>query len=137
MIAMRIALLLLVLAFGASAASAKGPDMSDTHAEAAFAEADTNGDGRIDPEEFHLRIVEIFFFVDIDRDGYVSHEEIDAATLVKQDMSVTDRNGDGRISLHEFVRARFVLYRDADLDEDHLLSLEEVQAAAARARKDG
>src|SRR5262245_1831582 len=72
----------------------------DPHA--AFAETDENGDGRVDREEFHHRMVEIFFHGDRDKDGYMTPTELAAAVEFPKDFEHADRDGDGRISLYEF-----------------------------------
>src|SRR5262245_54790539 len=36
-----------------------------------FQETDRNGDGRIDREEFHRRSVDLFYFLEKDRKGYL------------------------------------------------------------------
>ncbi len=96
---------------------------------AAHAEADRNGDGYIDREEFHQRMVEIFFHGDRDKDGYMSYEEIDRVVVVTEDWSRVDTNRDDRIALYEFIRVRFVDFDEVDTDQDGLLSVEEVAAA--------
>jgi Ca2+-binding EF-hand superfamily protein len=95
---------------------------------AAFAETDENKDGRIDREEFHHRVVEIFYFGDVDKDGYLSREELIAAVAFPEDFANADTNGDGRISLYEFAKVRFATFDKVDADHDGVLSLEEVVA---------
>jgi len=92
---------------------------------AAHAATDRNHDGEIDREEFHRRMVHIFYFADVDRDGFVSRGQLmvfDEDTL----FIVADRDRDSRISLKEFVDARFDNFRDADMDSDGTLSVQEV-----------
>ena len=93
---------------------------------AAFAEADTSGDGQIDRAEFHARMVEIFFHGARVKDGYMVWAELEAAVALPDDFRGADRNGDGRYSLHEFIRVRFNDYDVVDTNEDGLLSLDEV-----------
>ncbi len=95
----------------------------------AFSEADGDGNGHIDREEFHLRVVELFFHADLDKNGFVTPKEIDEVTLFHENIEATDRNGDGRISLHEFVERRFRMFRAGDSDQDGRLTFEEVSAA--------
>ena len=107
--------------FGADAPQAPDP-------RAAFAETDANRDGRIDREEFHHRMVEIFFHGDTDKDGYMTREELVTSVVFPEDFADADRNADGRISLYEFVQVRFATFDDVDADEDGVLSVEEVVA---------
>ncbi len=92
---------------------------------AAHAVADENHDGELDREEFHHRMVQIFYFADTDRDGLVSLGELkvfDEEKLFRD----ADRDRDSKISLKEFVDARFDNFRDADTDSDGTLSVQEV-----------
>ena len=124
----RLAGLALVFLLAAPAALA---EPSTDELRAAFAQADRNDDGSVDREEFHLRLVEIYFFVDLDKDGYIEPEELAEVEVIEQDLALTDRNRDGRISLHEFVEARFEFYRHADTDDNGRLTIEETVAFAA------
>jgi hypothetical protein len=96
---------------------------------AAFGETDRNGDARVDREEFHHRMVEIFFHGDRDKDGYMTTDELAAAVEFPKDFEGADRNADGRISLYEFIQVRFATFDEVDTDKDGLLSVEEVVAA--------
>ena len=96
---------------------------------AAFDETDENDDGRIDREEFHHRMVEIFFHGDRDKDGHMTTAELAGAVEFPKDFDGADRNADGRISLYEFVQVRFATFDEVDTDHDGLLSLEEVVSA--------
>ncbi|UCE85035.1 MAG: EF-hand domain-containing protein [Deltaproteobacteria bacterium] len=102
------------------------PSVPESELKAAFAEADKNRDGQIDREEFHARMVDIFFHGDLDKNGFMSADELDAATLIKEDFAAADANRDGRLSLYEFLDARFGHFRSADTDANGTLSLEEV-----------
>ena len=95
---------------------------------AAFAETDANRDGRVDREEFHHRMVEIFFHGDRDKDGYMTQQELVASVVFPDDFADADRDADGRISLYEFVRVRFATFDEVDTDADGVLSVEEVVA---------
>ncbi|HTF33097.1 MAG TPA: EF-hand domain-containing protein [Myxococcota bacterium] len=95
---------------------------------AAFAEADENGDGVIDRSEFIDRTVEVFYAADVNKDGYLSPEELERGVLNPEDFAHADRNGDGRISLSEFLWARDALFDEADTNKDGVLQLDEVVA---------
>jgi Ca2+-binding EF-hand superfamily protein len=95
---------------------------------AAFAETDKNRDGQIDLEEFHARLVEVFFAADRNKDGFLSVEEF-MQLPYPEGFKDADKNGDGRLSLPEFVSVRFRQFEDADTNHDGQLSLEEVVAA--------
>jgi Ca2+-binding EF-hand superfamily protein len=90
-----------------------------------FRSTDKNADAKIDREEFHLRTVEIFYFLDKQRKGYLLIAEIDNVTPER--FRGADANGDGRLSLEEFLNARFRDFEAADGNKDGVLTLEEVE----------
>jgi Ca2+-binding EF-hand superfamily protein len=119
----------LALALGLWAASAGADDTAPEHdPKAAHAEADLNGDGQIDRREFHLRVVEVFFHADADKNGFLKPEELNRATVLEEDFSEADKDGDGLIKLYEFIEFRFRLFDEADTDSNGTLSVEEVVA---------
>lgn len=91
-----------------------------------FDRIDRNGDGRISWPEFESRVVEMFYFADLDSDGYLSPQE--APPGVARQWERIDRDGDGRLGLAEFVRYHREMFRAADLDGDGHLSRAEVDA---------
>jgi len=94
---------------------------------AAFAEADTNHDGAIDHEEFHERIVEVFYGADANKDGFLDARELKQLAF-PEDFTADDKDHDGRVSMREFLRVRFLDFTSADTD-DGVLSLDEVIVA--------
>jgi Ca2+-binding EF-hand superfamily protein len=117
----------LTLALALSAASAGADAPTPKHdPRAAHAEADLNGDGQIDRREFHLRMVEVYFHADTDKNGVLKPEELNRATVLEEDFSEADKDGDGSIALYEFIEFRFHLFDEADADSSGTLSVEEV-----------
>ena len=125
--ALRAAAGALLLALGVWAASASAGDTSGYDPRKAFAEADTDGNGVIDRGEFNARIVEVFYFADVDKDGFLSPEE-QKRLVFPDDFKDDDTDHDGRISLREFLRIRFADFDKADTNHDGVLSLDEVIA---------
>ena len=95
---------------------------------AAFAEADKNHDGVVDHEEFHERIVEVFYSADVNRDGFLDAVELKRLTF-PDDFTADDKDKDGRVSMREFLRVRFHDYDAADTNDDGVLSVDEVIVA--------
>ena len=96
-------------------------------------DADRNRDGRLDREEYHRVIVEAFFFLDKDKNGYLVIAEmvpIDAAAF-----RGADRDGDGRLSLQEYVNALFKDFDVADRDKDGVLTFDEIQVYVRATRR--
>lgn len=117
-------LLAATLLAGAALASAAEP-AAPYDPKAAFAETDRNGDGVVDLEEFHQRIVDVYYAADADKNGTLSAAELSQLPHPEAIKDV-DRDGDGKVTLHEFVRVRFLQFQDADANHDGELSLEEV-----------
>jgi Ca2+-binding EF-hand superfamily protein len=91
----------------------------------AFEETDRNGDGRVDREEFHRRTVEVFFFLDRDRDGYLVIGDL--REVRQEAFRAADRDGDGRLALIEYVNARFKDFEAADANGDGVLTPGELE----------
>jgi hypothetical protein len=125
-----LSLLALALVLSAASSSADDPKQKPTHdPRVAFAEADLNDDGQVDRREFHLRMVEVFFHSDKDKDGFMKPEELNRATVIEEDFHDADNDHDGKISLYEFIEFRFYLFDEVDTDSNGRLSLEEVVTA--------
>ena len=60
---------------GASRAGAEGVKES-------MKQADRNGDGKIDRGEFHQRMVDVFYQMDANRDGYLVQSELKGVDAV-------------------------------------------------------
>ena len=94
-----------------------------TDPRAAFKETDSNADGAIDHGEYQVRIVEVFYFADVNKDGYLDPNEVDVLVFA-DDFKDSDKDANGRVSLREFLRVRFDDFSKADKDDDGALSVE-------------
>ena len=107
-------------------ASTASADRMDANATMAL--VDKNKDYRIDREEFHQRMTEVFFFADVDKDGQLTFAEFAAVTKVGPEaFKRADRDGDSKLSLYEFM---FAVHRDfdaADKNQDGVIDLQELQ----------
>jgi len=97
-----------------------------------FQETDRNGDGKIDREEFHRRSVEVFYFLDKDRKGYLVL--VDIKGLTQEEFKAANRKGDGKLTLDEFINARFRQFDLADTSGDGVLTIGEVETYVNRSK---
>jgi Ca2+-binding EF-hand superfamily protein len=126
-----LAILVTSVALAGGAARAQSHAAASEDPRAAFAEADRNKDGNIDREEFHERLVDVFYTADVNKDGSLSVEEF--ATLdTRTNFGEMDKNENGSVSMTEFIAFRFRQFDEADADHDGLLSVEEVVAFVNR-----
>ena len=109
----------------AGSAMAQPPAPSSQDIDRAFKETDRNGDGKIDREEFHRRAVEIFYFMDTNRDGYLVVGEI--AVVPLEAFRAADRDGDGKLSLQEYLNARFKDFEAMDSNGDGVVTRDELE----------
>ena len=90
--------------------------------------ADTNNDGHIDRVEYLQRMNDAFFFVDGNKDGYLTNDELQAtgAGVEPQRAVAADGNGDGKMSMYEYHKAIAQDFDAADTNADGRLSMQEV-----------
>ncbi|MBW2715381.1 MAG: EF-hand domain-containing protein [Deltaproteobacteria bacterium] len=118
-----ISLLMLALLAPASGWADELPPPHDPRA--AHAATDRDHNGEIDRDEFEQRMIHIFYFADVDRDGFVTIGQLmvfDEKLLFQS----ADVDNDSRISLSEFLIVRFEDFREADTDGSDTLSVKEV-----------
>jgi Ca2+-binding EF-hand superfamily protein len=97
-----------------------------------FTQADKNGDGRIDREEFHRMAVESFYFRDKGKKGYLVVEELPETS--REAFRAANRKADGRLTLEEYVNALFVDFDKADTGKDGGLTFEEIRVYSRQPR---
>jgi len=121
--------LILAAALVAAGSAALAADANPTDPRQAFKETDTNGDGLVDHQEYHVRIVEVFYFADANKDGFLDPNELTALAF-PEDFKDDDKDANGRVSLREFLRVRFADFPKVDKDGDGMLSVDEVVEAS-------
>ncbi|SDZ93076.1 hypothetical protein [Rubrimonas cliftonensis] len=104
--------------------AAPGVEAQESGVAAAFADADQNGDGALNVDEYVAHFVSLFGGVDADRDGRVSQADVPQVDPAR--FGAADANGDGYVSLGEAVAERMGLFFDIDSNRDGALSVEEI-----------
>jgi Ca2+-binding EF-hand superfamily protein len=95
--------------------------------------SDKNKDGRIDREEFHQRTIEVFFFADADKDGYLTVGEIEAVvSIAPEAFKRADRDGNGKLSLYEFTYAMHRDFDAADRNADGVIDMAELRVLVGK-----
>lgn len=110
------------------AAAAYGAEIDRMDANATMALSDKNQDGRLDREEYHQRMTEVFFFLDTNKDGSLTFDEIKVVGNVDPErFKAIDRDGNQRLSLHEYLYALHNDFDEADRDKDGTLDVDELR----------
>lgn len=108
--------------------AAFGADIYHMNAAEIMAMSDKNHDGRLDREEYHQRMTEVFFFIDTDKDGNLTLSEIRAVAEVDPErFKAADRDGNQTLSLHEYLYALHNDFDTLDRDKDGTLDMEELR----------
>lgn len=122
-----------VLVYAAAAGMAFGAGAERLDSIATMELSDKNKDGRIDHEEFHQRITEVFFFADVDKDGQLTIVEIEAVvSITPEAFKRADRDGNGKLSLYEFT---YTMHRDfdaADKNGDGVIDMQELRVLVGK-----
>ena len=93
---------------------------------------DKNGDGKIDREEFHQAVIGAFFLRDVNKDGYLSVEEL--RVITPEARNLLQKKPDGKLSLPEFLNAMHKDFTAADINDDGFLTVEEIEAYMRKGR---
>jgi Ca2+-binding EF-hand superfamily protein len=129
----RFALLLLMLAFiSMNVVVAQG--QQPLTRQQIIESADKNKDGRIGRVEFLERMKEAFFFIDVDKDGYVTIVEYQQRIqrVDPKRLAAADRNKDGKISVDELLKVISEDFDAADKNDDGVLDATEIAAWIGR-----
>ena len=95
--------------------------------------ADINRDGRIGRVEFLERMKEAFFFIDTDKDGYVTIAEYQLIQVGDpKRFAAADRNKDGKLSIDEFLKITSEDFDAADKNDDGVVDEEEMKVWISR-----
>ena len=91
--------------------------------------ADKNRDSKIGRVEFLERMREAFFFVDVNKDGFLSSEEYQRLQGTDpRRFARADRSKDGKLSIDEFLKAVTEDFDATDKNDDGVLDDKEVKA---------
>jgi hypothetical protein len=110
-----------------------------------FDSADSNGDGIVTREEFHVARERAFTRLDHNSDGYIDKDDLSgrlagrqkAQERLAQLVAQLDKDGDGRVSKAEFVDGPTPLFDRADTDHNGELSGGEVGGIKDKIRNKG
>ena len=114
-------LAVLMIAVPAFAQSPASPDWKER-----FRAHDKNGDSRIDREEFQQWMIEVFYFRDQERKGYLVLADF-KGTIGSETLKVINRKGDGKLTLAEFLNAAFLDFQAIDVDKNGSITIEEIE----------
>lgn len=108
---------------------AMGQTMKPMKREAVIKSCDKNGDNRIDRKEYSVRLTDVFFFADTDKNGSLEMKEILTAVpdADPERVKSADANGDGKFDLRELQNALSKDFERADRNGDGVLDGDEVQ----------
>jgi hypothetical protein len=111
------------LAAGDTTPAAK-PPAADTAS--AFDLTDRNHNSSVDREEFMSRQVDVFYFEDANKDGFLVVTEIDDVDPAR--FKAADVDHDGKLSLQEYLNARSKDFDTADQNHDGGLTSSETSS---------
>ncbi len=108
----------------------------------AFERYDANDDGKLSREELPERLAERMMEADLDKDGFLTAEEMKKAEAkrreetAKRTLERFDENKDGQLALTEIPERMRARFKGMDADQNGILTLKELAAPQARRGQD-
>ena len=129
--------LLCVLAMLIITSAVYGQQQSSAGQQAIWDNADKNKDGFIDRIEFLQAVTDAFFFIDADKDSYLTLVEMRAVvgTLDAKQFEEADRDKNGKLDIYEYENALSQGFDMADTNADGKITMEEFKLLMQGAKK--
>ena len=108
------------------------PGKSEEQLRESFAIFDINKDGLIDRTEFRLQTGDLFFKKNINRDNYLTPNEI--PNVSRKEFAAVDTDGDGKLTVNEFGEAKFMNFDNFDLNKNNKITIDEARTVVGKLR---